>query len=259
MSSKPAAPSEATHGRRVDPLGARRPQRGGAHSGNYAAVHRAHAYGSAVGSADELLAEAAAHPTSGWDFTWLGDRMRSDGVPWDYPAIVEEAAAGATSALDMGTGGGEFLSGVTSLPRRTVATEGWQPNVRVAAARLSHRAIPVVHDEGAIDNVDQSERSPRGRLAFRDGAFDLVLNRHEAYAPAEVRRVLRPGGRFLTQQADSAGADARALLGLEPSGKTLFDRKIATTQLEAVGLTVRGGNSASRRCDSPTSERSRGT
>ena len=36
VSSKPAAPSEATHGRRVDPLGARRPQRGGAHSGNYA-------------------------------------------------------------------------------------------------------------------------------------------------------------------------------------------------------------------------------
>jgi hypothetical protein len=197
-----------------------------------------------VGSADELLAEAAAHPTSGWDFTWLGDRMRSDGVPWDYPAIVDQAAAGATSALDMGTGGGEFLSGVTSLPHRTVATEGWQPNVRIAAARLSNRAIPVVHDEGAIDNVDQIERSPRGRLAFRDGAFDLVLNRHEAYTSAEVRRVLRPRGRFLTQQADSAGADARELLGLEPSRKTVFDRKIATTQLEAVGMSVRGGNSA---------------
>ena len=46
----------------------------------------------------------------------------------------------------------------------------WQPNVRVAAARLSNQAIPVVHDEGAIDNVDQIERSPRGRLTFRGGA-----------------------------------------------------------------------------------------
>jgi SAM-dependent methyltransferase len=197
-----------------------------------------------VGSVDELLAEAATHPTSGWDFSWLGDRMRSRGIPWDYPAIVEKAAAGATSALDMGTGGGEFLVGVKSLPRRTVATEGWGPNFAVAAQRLADRSIPVVHDEGAIDNVDQIERPPRGRLAFRDGAFDLVLNRHEAYTPAEVRRVLRPGGRFLTQQADSGGADARALLGLAPSGKTLFDREIAVTHLDAAGLHVRDGDSA---------------
>lgn len=170
--------------------------------------------------------------------------MRSGGIPWDYPAIVDQAAESATSALDMGTGGGEFLSALTSLPRPTVATEGWEPNVLVAADRLSKRGVPVVHDEGAVDNVDQIERPPRGRLAFRDGAFDLVLNRHEAYNPAEVRRVLRPAGRFLTQQADSGGADARALLGLEPSDRTLFDRRIATAQLDAAGMRVRGGSSA---------------
>jgi len=197
-----------------------------------------------VASADDLLAEAAAHPTSGWDFTWLGERMQVDELPWDYPRIVDLAASGSRSVLDMGTGGGEFLSSVRSLPRHTVATEGWSPNVRVAARRLAPLHIPVVHDEGAIDNVDQSEEPPRGRLAFRDAAFDLVLNRHEAFHPPEVLRVLRAEGRFLTQQADSGGADARAVLGLDPSRKPLFDRRIATAQLEAAGFLVQDGESA---------------
>jgi len=40
-----------------------------------------------------------------------------------------------------------------------------------------------------------SERPP-----LRDATFDLVLSRHEAIDPAEVDRVLTPGGTFLTQQ-----------------------------------------------------------
>ncbi len=41
-------------------------------------------------------------------------------------------------------------------------------------------------------------------LPFEDGAFDLILNRHGAYDPKELFRLLRPGGVFLTQQV---GAD----------------------------------------------------
>jgi SAM-dependent methyltransferase len=37
-------------------------------------------------------------------------------------------------------------------------------------------------------------------LPFAAEAFDLVLDRHEELSPAEVARVLRPGGRALTQQ-----------------------------------------------------------
>lgn len=192
-----------------------------------------------MASVADLLAEAGAHSTSGWDFAWLGDRMSWGGVPWDYPAIVTTEAAVATRMLDMGTGGGERLAEIrSSLPRQTIATEGWAPNVSVAAARLAPFGIPVVHDEGATDNVDQLERFPRGRLAFRDSAFDLVANRHEAFAAAEVHRVLRPGGTFVTQQADSGGDDARALLGLPPSDRPRFDLRTAIAQLEAVGFRI---------------------
>jgi SAM-dependent methyltransferase len=37
-------------------------------------------------------------------------------------------------------------------------------------------------------------------LPFASGAFDLVLSRHEEIAPAEIARILAPGGCLLTQQ-----------------------------------------------------------
>jgi SAM-dependent methyltransferase len=37
-------------------------------------------------------------------------------------------------------------------------------------------------------------------LPFDDESFDLVINRHESFSASEVKRVMRPGGRFVTQQ-----------------------------------------------------------
>jgi len=179
---------------------------------------------------------------TGWDFGWIDGRMTSSGLSWDYVAISNDWASRATRVLDMGTGGGEFLSGLSCLPRCTVATEGWAPNVLVAARRLASVGIPVVHDEGAVDNLDQRDRHARGRLAFRDASFDLVLSRHEAYVPAEVRRVLQPSGHFLTQQAGSGGADAGRLLG-RPAPIESFDRDFAVAQLEHEGFEVLDGTS----------------
>ena len=45
-----------------------------------------------------------------------------------------------------------------------------------------------------------SEADPA--MPFPDERFDVVLDRHESYDAAEVLRVLRPGGVFLTQQVD---------------------------------------------------------
>jgi SAM-dependent methyltransferase len=39
-------------------------------------------------------------------------------------------------------------------------------------------------------------------LPFPDDSFDLVISRHTAYNLAEVARILKPGGIFLTQQGD---------------------------------------------------------
>ena len=156
---------------------------------------------------EQLVAEAVAAPVSGWDFSWLGDRRRDlDQLPWRWYDAIGAAvrATGARTLLDMGTGGGEVLAGYLEeggpRPELMVATEAWPPNVPVAAARLAPIGIAVVADEGAPDNDTWTGPGGRGRLAFRRGALDVIVNRHEAYAPDEVLAVLAPGGRFLTQQ-----------------------------------------------------------
>jgi SAM-dependent methyltransferase len=80
------------------------------------------------------------------------------------------------------------LASLPGLPESTYATEGHPPNLPVARQRLGPLGIQVVPvSEGDL-------------LPFAAGSFDLVINRHESYELAEIRRILTPGGIFLTQQ-----------------------------------------------------------
>src|SRR5690348_6076364 len=93
---------------------------------------------------EALLAEAAAHPVEGWDFSWLGERAVSLPPPWDFATIVEHHVQLVADLLDLGTGGGEWLASRPSRPARTVATEAWPPNVEVARRRLEPLGVEVV-------------------------------------------------------------------------------------------------------------------
>jgi SAM-dependent methyltransferase len=187
---------------------------------------------------EQLVAEAQAAAFSGWDFSWLAARSTAEPLPWSYRAEVARYAADASAMLDMGTGGGEWLSRLAPRPGRTVATEGWPPNVPVAARRLRPAGVWVVQDEGAADN--SAEDASRGRLPFRDGAFPLITNRHEAFRAAEVSRVLAPGGTFITQQVDTHTYDELyRLLGLPVPDEPGSWLPLARRQLRDAGLTVR--------------------
>ena len=188
---------------------------------------------------EQLVAEAQAAPVSGWDFSWLTARSSTAGrLPWDYRAEVARHAAEAASLLDMGTGGGEWLAKLTPHPPYTVATEGWPPNVPVAARRLRQAGIRLVQDEGAADNA--AEDPDRGRLPFRDGAFTLVINKHEAFLAAEVGRVLALGGTFVTQQVDTRTYDGLYhALGLQVPEEPVSWLPLAERQLRDAGLVVR--------------------
>lgn len=131
-----------------------------------------------------------AHNFSGWDLSFIETANAGEPLPWDYETLARQHAASAHRALDLGTGGGEVLSRVAARQRPTfVATEEWHVNAPVAYDRLRRFGIPVVR-----------ARSDANVLPFRDNTFDLVLSRHEAIGPAEVDRVLAPGGTLLTQQ-----------------------------------------------------------
>ena len=138
-----------------------------------------------VSDPDQLLEDAEDTEFQGWDFTRLGARLVSEPPPWAFEEIVADRAARATTMLDMGTGGGEWLSSLRVRAPVTVATESWPPNVGVAAAKLHTLGVPVVQDEGATDNHRQGREDPRGRLAFTAEAFDLVTNRHESFVASE--------------------------------------------------------------------------
>lgn len=110
-----------------------------------------------------------------------------------------------------------------------VATEAHPPNWVVARDRLAPSGASVV--AYAADEVS-------GVLPFRDGAFDAVLDRHEAYDAREVARVLAPGGVFLTQQVDGRShADLLAWFGIEPQWPNVTVERLSA-DLARAGLDI---------------------
>ena len=132
--------------------------------------------------------ESVAH-IHGWDFSHIeGSYAEQDDFPWDYRAVIGEYLRPELRLLDMDTGGGEFLLSLKHPYVNTAATEGYGPNVDLCRREL----VPL--------GVDFREWNGRGPLPFADGSFDIVINRHGDLDAAQIARVLKPGGLFLTQQ-----------------------------------------------------------
>jgi SAM-dependent methyltransferase len=193
-----------------------------------------------LASCNALLKEVERLPVGGWDLSVLGDRISIAPLPWDFDQTVVNHARAAPDLLDIGTGGGEWLASLRYRPPRTVATEGWPPNVDVAGGRLRPLGISVVATEPAPDNVEQIPDEPGGRLPFPSGSFALVTSRHESFVASEIARVLVPGGIFLTQQVGGDYGDFYEALELPrpPNPKRRWDLRLAQEQLAGAGLRV---------------------
>ena len=153
----------------------------------------------------DFLVDEANHPFSGWDFSHITatGRMVEAPLSWSYASKLLMPLRRATSLLDMGTGGGEYLSRLQPLPPFTCATEGYAPNVPIARQRLEPLGVKV-YEVGEGGNLP----------FFDDNQFDLVINRHEYYNLQEVLRVLKPGRRFITQQVGGTNdVELNTLLG----------------------------------------------
>lgn len=191
-------------------------------------------------SFEALLAEAEAlDPEREWGAGFLEGRTIIGSLPWDWLGIVKAVLVGAPSLLDQGTGNGRLLTRFGPLPALTVATEGWVPAVRAAHQLLRPRGVHLVMAADAPDNIEQTPAARGTAQPFRHGRFDVVHNRHTAYSPEEVRRLLKSRGAFVTQQAGGwNGVELNRVLGGPNVQPNAWSLEFAAEQLESAGLRV---------------------
>lgn len=134
------------------------------------------------------------HAFQGWDFSHISNRWHSPNPPWDYASIVKSYLKESDTLLDMGTGGGEVLLSINHPHKNTYATEAYEPNFELCKKTLSPLGITVARTY-TDENFNSDDKIP-----FDDQFFNVVINRHDSFDLAEVDRVLKPGGYFITQQ-----------------------------------------------------------
>jgi SAM-dependent methyltransferase len=204
-----------------------------------------------VPSFEDLIAEGESVPVDGWDFSWFATgraggasraRATEERPPWGYAKLLGQrlaALAGVpgAGALDLQTGGGEVLATALAMgpgaPPVLAATESWPPNVAVARRNLARFGAEVV----ALPDAHSD-------LPFGDGSFDLVVSRHPVHVPwAEVARVLKPGGRYLSQDVGPGSvAELTAFMmgppDPSPPARPHRDPSWSVAGAEQAGLTV---------------------
>ena len=169
----------------------------------------------------------ATAPFQGWDFSYLSGRLVESEPGWSYLALARSAVERSQDLLDIATGGGEILSSLGPFPGRATAVEGYVPNLPVARRRLEPLGVAVF------------EANTASGMPFEDGRFDLVLNRHGGFRPAEMVRILKSGGVFLTQQV---GGDNLADLAGRFGAKLAWPNNTLagiSQALAALGMTIR--------------------
>jgi ubiquinone/menaquinone biosynthesis C-methylase UbiE len=115
---------------------------------------------------------------------------------------AEIASTPGADVLDLGCGAGHASFACAPHAHSVVAYDIAEPMLAVVASAARERGM---------DNI-RTQQGPAERLPFADASFDWVVSRFSAHhwhdlphALAEVRRVLKPGGRVLF--IDVAGAD----------------------------------------------------
>jgi SAM-dependent methyltransferase len=132
----------------------------------------------------------------------LKNRLQEDPLPWDLRFVVKKFLLGKQSLLDMFAGNADFLNYLPNLPPRVAFVDRLPADAPEQVWNVKDARVRVKHSNGDC------------LLPFPDISFDLVINRNGRYEIGEVRRVLTPGGVFITQQIGGMNAlDLCASLG----------------------------------------------
>lgn len=120
------------------------------------------------------------------------------------------------TVLDVGCGEGSLLAALAA--RRSLVAQG--VDLSAPAVELAARAFPAL--TWVVANADRA-------LPWASGSFDVVLSVNARLQPAEMARVLAPGGRLLlaVPAADDL-TELRALLLGEADAKPRMERALTT-------------------------------
>lgn len=166
----------------------------------------------------------------GWDFEYIADRFHSqeETLPWELNEVIGRYRKNSHRLLDIDTGGGEFLLSLGHPYELTCATEGYAPNVELCRERFGKHGIEFL------------EMKDYANMPFENERFDIIINRHGAFEPKEIRRALRPNGVFITQQVGENN-DRELVEMLLPDVKKSFsghDLANCVNALQSAGMTV---------------------
>ncbi len=108
-------------------------------------------------------------------------------TPWDYVSVVRDHLRATDTVIDIGTGGGERLLELSSDARQLLGVDPDPEVIGRARELAADKGVTSVHFETGT-GTEILDR------------FDVVIDRHAPFATTVVHRLLRPGGRFVTQQ-----------------------------------------------------------
>jgi len=161
----------------------------------------------------------------GWDFSRVHEEREP--APWDYADVARKHLRLDSHVLDIGTGGGERFLALSDAFRSGIGSDASAEMIATARANLTATLVDKI----------TFVVMPAQRLAFAPATFDAVLNRHAPIDAAEVARVLRPGGVFVTQQVGARNtANMCATVGCTPGGRYTSDPTQTPEALQAAFL-----------------------
>ncbi len=131
----------------------------------------------------------------GWNFTHLNGRWEEETLPWDFGAEISSFLTKDSVFLDLASGGYGFLLSLSPQPGKSFYADTDESSAAILRQRFAPYGVEV---RQIVDETD---------LPFSDEKFDLVYTRYGSFCPAEMARILKKGGIFLTQQ--SCGVDGR--------------------------------------------------
>ena len=139
--------------------------------------------------------------------------------------------------MDLGCGSGAF----TNFIARAVGKKGRVYAVDIQPdmlKQLEHKLSKKGNE--SIKNIKLIIANAN-KLPFENEQFELIINRHESYSPAELHRILKSDGLFITQQVgwkDNLEINQRLGYPVEELEYLDWDLKKIVNELEDVGFNI---------------------